>query len=110
MRLRKRGFYHYESWRLASSCCSDFLEKSGDGGDSFGAVGVHQAEGEDSVSISFDPSTGRVPATCGGIRSQDTSANERRRNPAQARIFKPRPPPREKKNKKKNFWLCGYVH
>lgn len=79
MRLRKQGFYHYESWRLASSCCSDYPEKSGDGGGSFGAVDVHQAEGKDNVSISFDPSTGRVSATRGGIRSQDTSANERRR-------------------------------
>ncbi len=64
---------------------------------------------KDSVSISFDPSTGRVPATHSGIRSQDTSANEQ--NPAQARIFKPHPTPREKnktkqKTKRKTF---GFV-
>lgn len=83
------------------------LEDGGDDGGSFG--GVHQAEEKDSVSISFDPSTGRVPATRGGIRSQDTSANER--NPAQARIFKPRPQPREKNKKEKllALWLCTVI-
>lgn len=53
------------------------------------------------------PPTGRVPATRGGIRSQDTSANKR--NPAQARIFKPQPHPEkppQKQTKRKTF---GFV-
>lgn len=49
MRLRKRGFYHYESWRLATYLALD-------GGTTGVRVeSVHQAEEKDSVSISFDP-------------------------------------------------------
>lgn len=80
-------------------------EDGGNGWRSFGAV--HLAKEKESISISFDPSTGRVPATRGGIGSQDTCANER--NPAQARILNPAPTPRKRKEQKENFWLCGYV-
>lgn len=101
MYLHKQGFYHYESWRSAT-----YLEDGGDDGGPFG--GVHQAEEKDSVSISFDPSTGRVPATHGGIGSQDTSANER--NPAQARILNPAPIPRKKRKEKLlALWLCTVI-
>lgn len=78
-------------------------EDGSDGGGSLG--GIHQAEEKDSVS--FNHSMGQVLVSCSWIRSQDTSANKQ--NPAQARIFKPRPKPREKTKEKKNFWLCGYV-
>lgn len=97
MRLRKRGFYHYESWRLASSCCSDFPEKSGgDDGDGGGIclelLASTRPKEKTASASALTPRQGesRRPAVGSGVKTRvRTNVDE---NPAQARIFKPRPP------------------
>lgn len=110
MRLRKRGFYHYESWRLASSCCSDSPERSGDGGGRLEPLASTRPKDKTASASTLTPRQveSRRPAAGSGVKTRvRTNVDE---IPPRHEILNPAPHPEKKKRKRKNFWLCGYVH
>lgn len=101
MRLRKRGFYHYESWRLESYLALWHWRTTAMAGI---CLEASTRPRKNIASASALTPRQVPPVTRGGTGSQNMTTNWW--NPAQAQFLTLLPNPRKKQN---NFWPCGYV-